>query len=81
MCVKDEIWGVEAGGAQHVEGILTLRKNSVPKVQREIWFHGAYSRNEMTLEGVNALFIWVVAVVIGWHKVQFVLVLINNNVL
>ena len=48
--------GVEAGGAQHVEGILTLRHNAASKVQWEIWVHGAYSRNKMTLEGVNALF-------------------------
>ena len=33
--------GVEARGAQHVEGILTLRRNASPKVQQEIWFHGA----------------------------------------
>ena len=33
--------GVEAGGAQYVEGILTLRQNAAPKVQREIWVHDA----------------------------------------
>ena len=33
--------GVEAGGAQHVEGIFTLRQNAAPKVQREIRVHGA----------------------------------------
>ena len=33
--------GVEEGGAQHVEGILTLRQNAAPKVQWEIWVHGA----------------------------------------
>ena len=35
----------------------------------------------MTLESVNALFRWVGAVIMGWHKLQFVLVLINDNVL
>ena len=35
----------------------------------------------MTLEGVNALFSWVGAVIMGWHKFQVVLVLINENVL
>ena len=35
----------------------------------------------MTLEGVNALFSWVGAVIMGWHKDYFVLVLINDNVL
>ena len=59
--------GVQAGGAQHVEGILTLRYNAAPKVQREIWVHGAYPRNKMTLEGVDALFRWVGALVMGWH--------------
>ena len=73
--------GVEAGGAQHVEGILTLRQNTARKVQREIWVHGAYARNKMTLEGVNAFFSWVGAVIMGLHKFQFVLVLINNNFL
>ena len=31
---------VEARGAQHVEGILSLRQNATPQVQREIWVHG-----------------------------------------
>ena len=44
-------------------------------------FHGAYSRNKMTLEGVDVLLSWVGAVIMGWHKFQFVLVLINNNFL
>ena len=66
---------------QHVEGILALRQNAVPKVQREIWVYGAYSRNKMTLEGVNALFSWVGALIMGWHKFQFVLVFVNNNFL
>ena len=35
----------------------------------------------MTLEGVNALFSWVGAVIMGWQKFQFVLVLINDNFL
>ena len=35
----------------------------------------------MTLEGVDALFSWVGAVIMGWHKFQFVLVLTNNNIL
>ena len=35
----------------------------------------------MTLESVNALFSWFGAVIMGWHKFQFVLVLINNNFL
>ena len=35
----------------------------------------------MILEGVNELFSWVGAVIMGWHKFQFVLVLINDNVL
>ena len=35
----------------------------------------------MTLECVNALFSWFVAVIMGWHKFQFVLVLINDDVL
>ena len=73
--------GVKAGGAQNVEGILTLWQNAAPKLQQEIWVHGAYSRNKMTVEGVNALFSWVGAVITGWHKFQFVLVLINNNFL
>ena len=34
----------------------------------------------MTLESVNALLGWVGAVIIGWHKLQFFLVLINDNV-
>ena len=35
----------------------------------------------MTLESVNALFSWVGAVIMGWHKLQFFLVLINDNFL
>ena len=35
----------------------------------------------MTIENVNAIFSWVGAVIMGWHKFQFVLVLINDNVL
>ena len=35
----------------------------------------------MTLESVNALFSWVGAVIMGWHKFQFVLVLISDDVL
>ena len=35
----------------------------------------------MTLESVNALFSWVGAVIMGWNKFQFVLVLMNDNVL
>ena len=35
----------------------------------------------MTLEGVNAFFSSVDEVTIGWHKLQFVLVLMNNDVL
>ena len=35
----------------------------------------------MTLESVNALFSWVGAVIMGWHKFQFVLVLISDNFL
>ena len=35
----------------------------------------------MKLEGVNALFSWDGAVIMGWNKSQFVLVLINDNVL
>ena len=71
---------VEARCAQHVEDILALRQNATPKVQREIWVHGAYSKNKMTLEIVNALFSWVSAVIMGWHKFQFVFVLMNNDV-
>ena len=71
---------VEAGGAQNVEGILALRKNAAPKLQWETWVHGAEYRNKMTLEGVNAIFSWVGAVIMGWHKFQFVLVLIKNNI-
>ena len=52
--------GVEARGAQHVEGILPLRQNAAPKVQQEIWVHGASSRNKITLECVNALLSWLV---------------------
>ena len=72
---------VEAVGEHHVQGILALRQNAAPKVQGEIWVYGAQSRNKMTLESVNALFNWIGAVIMGWHKFQFVLVLINNNVL
>ena len=35
----------------------------------------------MTLESVNALFSWVGAVIMGWHKFQFVFVLMNYDVL
>ena len=35
----------------------------------------------MTLESVNAIFSWVCAVIMGWHKFQFVFVLINYDVL
>ena len=35
----------------------------------------------MTLESVNALFSWVGAVIMGWYKFQFVLLLINDNLL
>ena len=35
----------------------------------------------MTLEGVDALLRWVSAVVMGWHKFQFVFVFIHNNFL
>ena len=35
----------------------------------------------MTLENVNALFSWVGAVIMGWHKLQFVFVLMNDDVL
>ena len=72
---------VEAGGTQHVLGILSLRQNAAPRVQRDIWVHGAYSRNKMTIESVNALFIWVGAVIMEWHKFQFVFLLVNNDVL
>ena len=64
---------VEARGTQHVYGILALRKNTAPQVQREIWVHGAQTRNKVTLESVNALFSWVGAVIVGWHKLQSVL--------
>ena len=35
----------------------------------------------MILESVNALFSWVGAVIMGWHKFQFVFVLMNDDVL
>ena len=35
----------------------------------------------MTLEGVNEIFSWVGAVIMGWHKFQFVFVLMNDDVL
>ena len=35
----------------------------------------------MTLESVNALFSWVGAVIMGWHKFQFDFVLMNDDVL
>ena len=35
----------------------------------------------MTLESVNALFSWVGAVIIGWNKFQFFLVLMKDDVL
>ena len=72
---------VEARGAQHVEGILALRQNAAPKVQREIWVHGAKTINKVILESINALFSWVGAVIVGWHKLQSVFVLMNDDVL
>ena len=60
---------------------MALRKNAAPKVQREIWVHGAQTRNKITLESVNALFSWVGAVIMGWHKFQFVFVLKKDDVL
>ena len=72
---------VEARGAQHVEGILALRQNAAPQVQREIWVHGAYTINKVTLESVNALFSWVGAVIVGWHKLQLVFFWMNDDVL
>ena len=72
---------VEAQGAQHVEGILALRHNAAPQVQREIWVHDDHTRNKVTLESVNALFNWVGAVIVGWHKLQSVFVLMNDDVL
>ena len=35
----------------------------------------------MTLESVNALFSWVGEVITGWHKLQFIFVLMNDDVL
>ena len=58
-----------------------MQQNAAPKVQGGIWVHGAESRNKMTLESVNALFSWVGVVIMGWHKFQFVLVLINDDFL
>ena len=60
---------------------MALRQNAAPQVQREIWVHGAQTKNKVTLESVNALFSWVVAVIVGWHKLQSVFVLMNDDVL
>ena len=35
----------------------------------------------MTLEGINALLLWVGVVIMGWHEFQFVFVFIHDNVL
>ena len=58
-----------------------LWNNAAPKVQREIWVHGAQTRNKVTLESVNAIFSWVGAVIVGCHKLQSVFVLMNDDVL
>ena len=72
---------VEVRGVQHIWGILALRQNAAPQVQREIWVHSAQNRNKVTLESVNAIFGWVGAVIVGWHKLQSVFVLMNDDVL